>query len=236
MQPTGPTEPVDPRDPTERIDTVASTDAGQGRSSRWRPAVTAGVAVLALLAAGTVGAALASNADDPADVPVAASSTAEDGADPRERMERFREWADEHGPGMLRGRGHGLLGPGAGHGLLGALHGEYVAPEPDGDGYRTVVVQRGEVTDVSATSLTVVSEDDFSATYRIDEDTLVMGGSGGVGGIDEGDQVGVTGVRTGDTVRAVHVTDLSAFSRLWDERRGATPSPSATTEGSAGEA
>jgi hypothetical protein len=63
-----------------------------------------------------------------------------------------------------------------------------------------------------------------------------MGSTGGVGGIEDGDRVTVTGVRTGDSVRAVHVTDLSAFSRLWDERRGATPSPSATTEGSAGEA
>jgi hypothetical protein len=242
MQPTGPTEPTEPapHHATEPQDTVDSADPGTGRSMRWRPAVTAGVAVLALLAAGAVGAALASTGDEPASVPAAASSTTEDGTDPRDRMERFREWAEKHGPGMLRGRGH-AFGPGFGHGLGvfgGALHGEYVAPAPDG-GYRTVVVQRGEVTEVSDSSLTVVSEDDFTTTYRIDDDTLVMGGTGGVGGIDEGDRVSVAGVRSGGTVRAVHVTDLSAFSRLLEEpgrRNGATPAPSATTEGSAGQA
>jgi hypothetical protein len=240
MQPTGPTEPVDPRDRTETIDTVDSADSAPGRSTRWRAAVTAGLAVLGLLAAGVVGAVLANSGSEPASAPAAASSTTDDDTarDPSERMERFREWAEEHGPGMLRGRGH-AFSPGMGHGfglLGGALHGEYVAPDPDGEGYRTVVVQRGEVTDVSDTSLTVVSEDDFTTTYRVTDDTLVMGSTGGVGGIEDGDRVTVTGVRTGDSVRAVHVTDLSAFSRLWEERRGPTPSPSGTAEGTAANA
>lgn len=231
MQPTGPTDPADPRDTTERLDTVDSADAEPTRASWWRPVVTAGVAVVALVAAAAFGAAVAGGDDSPSSLPAAASSSSDEnsGDEPRDRMDRFREWAEEHGPGMLRERGH-MFGPGFGHGLLGgALHGSYVAPAPDG-GYRTVVVQRGEVTEVADTSLTVVSEDDFSTTYRIDEDTLVLGGSGGVGGIEVGDEVGVTGVRTDGEVRAVHVTDLGAFSRLFDERRGPNPNPSGTVD------
>jgi hypothetical protein len=231
MQPTGPGS--DDVDRTETLETIDSADRPPGGASRWRRVATAGVAVLALVAAGAFGAALASGSDGTdGSAALPAASSDEDDDDPWDRMERFREWAEENGPGMLRGRGHAFA-PGFGHGLLGgALHGEYVVPDGDG-GYQTVVSQRGEATAVSATSLTVASEDGFSQTYRIDDDTLVMGGTDGVEAIDEGDQVSVRGVRSGGSVRAVHVTDLSAFDWLREQRRGPTPSPDSTTEGTA---
>jgi hypothetical protein len=229
-----PTDPRDHAEPdhTEPLDTIDSAEQGSARTPRWRQAATAVIAVLALVAAGVVGAALASGTDSSDALPAASSTDEESGdadADPWDRMRRFREWAEETGPGMLRGRGHAFA-PGFGHGMLGALHGSFVVPDSDG-GYRTVVVQRGEVTAVSETSLTVVSEDDFTTTYRLDDDTLVMGGTGGVDAIDEGDRVSVTGERTDGGVRAVHVTDLSAFDRLPRGPWGPTPSPSTTTEG-----
>jgi hypothetical protein len=137
-----------------------------------------------------------------------------------------------HGPGPLLGAGLGLIG--------GALHGTAVVEDEDG-GYRTVVSQRGEVTSVSATSLTVKSKDGFTATYKLDEDTTdLLGGPEGVGDLEKGDEVAVTGDRKGDVNTATHVADLSRFEgrlrhvpglkhRL---RPGATPSPSSTTEGS----
>ena len=57
-------------------------------------------------------------------------------------------------------------------GLGGALHGEFVIKKDDGP-YQTVAAQRGEVTAVSKDSITVKSEDGYSRTYTITEDTLV---------------------------------------------------------------
>jgi hypothetical protein len=224
---------TDPRDHTEPIDTIDSAEPARSRPSRWRQAATAGVAVLALLVAGVVGAALARGTGSSDALPAASSSeeeSADADADPWDRMRRFREWAEENGPGMMRGH---AFGPGLGHGLVGGvLHGSYVVPDPDG-GYRTMLVQRGKVTAVSATSLTVVSADDFTATYRLDDDTLVMGGTGGVDAIDVGDQVSVTAQRTDGGARAVHVVDLSAFDRLPRAPWAPVPSPRTTTEGTA---
>jgi hypothetical protein len=235
MQPTGPTDndATDPADPAQRLDTVDSAAAPPPRPRWWRPVATAGVAALALVAAGAFGAALADRNDAPTTLPAAASSTPEDGAAPGDRLQRFKEWAEEHGPGMLRGGFGPGPGFGPGHAMLGGvLHGSYVAADPDG-GYRTVLVQRGEVTAVSDSSLTVVSEDDFTTTYRVDGDTLVLAGSGGLEGIAEGDTVHVSGVREDGTTRAVHVADLSNLPR-WSERHEVpAPGPTTTTSSSA---
>ena len=99
-----------------------------------------------------------------------------------------------------------------------ALHGTFVVPDADG-GYRTVVTQRGEVTAVSDTSLTVRSEDGFVATYRITDDTDVLGGAGGVADLAEGDQVGVGADRKAAVTTARHVVDLG---RLRDLRTRST--------------
>jgi hypothetical protein len=230
MEPTGPTghDATDPANPTQRLDTVDSADAPPPRPRWWRPVATAGVAALALVAAGAFGAALADR-NSPSTLPAAASSTPGDGDAPGDRLQRFKEWAEEHGPGMLR---HGFgRGPGFGPGIAmpgGVLHGSYVAEDRDG-GYRTVLVQRGEVTAVSQSSLTVVSEDDFTTTYRVDGDTLVLGGSGGLDSVAVGDQVGVSGVREDGSTRAVHVADLSALPRFDHWRGEPGPSPTATT-------
>ncbi|MEI8408959.1 MULTISPECIES: hypothetical protein [unclassified Kribbella] len=45
-----------------------------------------------------------------------------------------------------------------------ALHGEFVTAK-DGGGYETIATQKGEVTAVSTTSITVKSADGYSRTY-----------------------------------------------------------------------
>lgn len=73
------------------------------------------------------------------------------------------------GPGGRRGF------PGRGHGLgqlRRTLHGEFVVAGKDGKPM-TVKVQRGVVTDVSATSITVKSSDGFSASYVINVETRI---------------------------------------------------------------
>src|SRR4029079_19352332 len=57
-------------------------------------------------------------------------------------------------------------------GLLGrVLHGELTVRA--GDGTRAEEVQRGRLTAVSSSSVTVVSTDGFSATYKVTSSTVV---------------------------------------------------------------
>ena len=160
--------------------------------SLGRRALTAVVASLALVAALAVGTTMASGSD-------AVGQTA------------------ASGPSTGGGPGSPI-----GHGFPGAvLHGTYVVTDPDG-GYRTVVTQRGEVTAVSGTSLTLRSTDGFVATYRLSDGsdgtdgTRVLGGTGGVRDIATGDAVGVSAEREGAVNTATHVADLG---RMVDPRR-----------------
>jgi hypothetical protein len=250
VQPTPPSGPDKPDEaPTERLDdlwvpgtarqpgdtrpgdigdTVDSVDSADPQT---RPTSRRGVhglvvvgAVVALVAAGAFGAALARGGDDPVGSVngfAATGSTDEDGTDEEGTDEedgsvgdRLRDWAEEHGGGpMLRhgmgDMGKGILGGMMGGPLLGApLHGSYVVEDPDG-GYRTVLSQRGEVTSVSSSSMTVRSADGFSTTYRLTDDTSVLAGTDGTDDIEKGADVAVTALRDGGSPRAVHVVDLS---------------------------
>jgi hypothetical protein len=100
------------------------------------------------------------------------------------------------GPGGMQGGPGGMQG-GAG-GLGSALHGEYVASDGNG-GYVTKITQTGEVTALSATSLTAKSEDGFSKTYTIT--------SAQATGLATGDTVTVVATESGDTATATSVTD-----------------------------
>jgi hypothetical protein len=133
----------------------------------------------------------------------ASSSTPTPSGEPGER---HRHKSGRHGPGHLLG------GPG------GALHGEFVVPDGNG-GFRTMVVQRGEVTAVSKTSITVVSEDKFSTTYAVTEDTLVNAARDGITTIKKGAQVSVAATKVGDKATAVHIGDQSARKAM-RERMG----------------
>jgi len=199
--------------PDQSVDTFESGTDDPRRSGRARGSLLAVVAVLALVVAVAAGAALAGDgADTTGPLPVAAAGSASPSAD---------DGGDGRADGF-RGRGH-AFGRGFGHGRMGgpgggALHGTFVVPDGEG-GYRSVVTQRGEVTAVSDTSLTVRSEDGFVATYRLTDDTDVRGGTGGVGDIAEGDQVGVGAERKASVNTARHVVDLD---RLGDPRRRST--------------
>ncbi len=147
------------------------------RGSR-RGLVTALIAVLALVAAGVTGAALAGGGGRAGDEAALAASSSSSTATPAPGGKAFKR-----GPGMLRGRGH-LLG----HGRCPAR----VLVVPDGSGgYRTVVMQRGAATKVSDTSITVRSDDGFEQTYAITADTAVGAGRQGVNGIAKGADVAV---------------------------------------------
>ncbi|WP_410671874.1 hypothetical protein [Amycolatopsis sp. cmx-4-68] len=96
------------------------------------------------------------------------------------------------GPGGMPG------GPG---GLGAALHGEYVSSDGNG-GYVTKIMQTGEVTELSATSLTAKSDDGFSKTYTIT--------SAQATGLATGDTITVVATESGTTATATSVTDGEA--------------------------
>lgn len=123
------------------------------------------------------------------------------------------------------GPGGGMLGgPGGAGGLGSALHGEYVSSDGNG-GYVTKITQTGEVTALSATSLTAKSEDGFSKTYTIT--------SAQATGLATGDTVTVVATESGDTATATSVTDgeSAAQGQLPGGGQGTPPSGAPTQTG-----
>jgi hypothetical protein len=125
-------------------------------------------------------------------------------------------------PGWGFGRGHhgapfgGMFGFGkfGGLGRGGPLHGEFTVRKPDGNGFQTMAVQTGEVTAVSPSSITVKSEDGFSRTYSVDENTVVGSGRDGIGTVKNGDTVHVAGVVDGGQAKAAAVLDSTSLGNI----------------------
>jgi len=124
---------------------------------------------------------------------------------------------DGRGAGPLGKLGRGPLDGLAkfGFGPLGALHGEFVAPDGN-DGFRTIAMQRGEVTAVSPTAITVKSDDGFSKKYAVDENTIVNSGRDGIGTVKNGDTVMVTALVDGGTAKAMRVVDRTSLGSIRD--------------------
>ncbi len=89
--------------------------------------------------------------------------------------------------------------------------GLHIMPPGGGDGGGPLMMfeiphgefQTGEVTELSDTSITAKSEDGFSRTYAIDDDTTRTDG------IEEGDTVTVIATLDGDTATAASISELS---------------------------
>ncbi len=103
-----------------------------------------------------------------------------------------------------------------GAGGPGGLH---IMPPGGGDGGPLMMFeiphgefQTGEVTELTDTSITLESEDDFSRTYVIDDETSRTDG------IEEGDTVTVIATVDGDTAAATSISELST-------RQGGGPNP-----------
>ena len=87
-----------------------------------------------------------------------------------------------------------------------ALHGEVTF---GGAKHKVVDFQRGTVSAVSATSITVQSKDGYSATYVVDAKTKVRQAKeqATMGDVKTGDKVRVVGVKDGSTVTATRIAD-----------------------------
>jgi hypothetical protein len=87
------------------------------------------------------------------------------------------------------------------------VHGEFVVP--DGTGWRTVAFQRGAVTAVSSTSLTVKSKDGYTKTYVLTPSTMVNAGRDGIATVKKDEEVAVMATVKNGTATAVDVRDLT---------------------------
>jgi hypothetical protein len=222
-------------------DVLSSSDPDvPGRRSRR--GLVAGLVTVALLAAGATGVALASdNGGGPsagsAGSAVANEDETPDGAasqaptDPKDAGDRNGR---RFGPGGLRGPGLG--------GPMGALHGEFVVPK-QGGGYQTLLVQRGTVSSVSSSAITVKSEDGFSETYTVNSDTVVLAARDGISAIAKGAKVSVLARKTSGHPTALRIGDLSRWAGMRggpghgpgdrDDKgseRNTTPTPSSETK------
>ena len=110
--------------------------------------------------------------------------------------------------------------PGRGLRLGGAFgrfeHAEWVSK--DGTANVTHDAIHGTVSSVSATSISVKASDGYSLTFTVNADTKVRvrdasgagkraGKAGTIGDVKTGDNVLVSGIKTGSTVAAKHVLD-----------------------------
>lgn len=115
------------------------------------------------------------------------------------------------------GRGHGPWGGGPFGGdlddVLGAdvtdfVHAEVVLAK-DGGGTQTVLVQKGTVTEVSGTGVTVKSSDGFTTSYTVNGDTKVRADSDKIDSVAKGEDVVVVSPTSGDSHTATVLVDLT---------------------------
>ncbi len=167
------------------------------RSRLRRPLVILGAAAL-VVTAGVGVATAASNTPNASPLAApAADTTASPSAKPKAPDER------------RKGQGHrGWPGKHRAGAPFGALHGEFTVPK-QGGGYETIATQRGKVTAVSTSSITVKSDDGFSRTYAVTAATMVRAERDGIEAVKVGDSVGVKATVSGEKATATNVVDLT---------------------------
>lgn len=130
-------------------------------------------------------------------------------------------------------RGFGQFGAGLGGfgfgGFGGAIHGQLTEPKAGG-GYQTVDVQRGTVTKVSSSSITVKSADGYTATYAVSSSTEVNAQAAGIATVKVGDTVSLTATVSKGTATADSIVDTSSIK----SSRGAFGFPPGPPSGKAG--
>ncbi len=189
------TEPIEPPLGSD------NRDVHSKRSNSLVLAVVAGVAGAVLI--GGVGIALGATMSDndggPAQVDVP-------NAMPQQGFPGSGSQAGVPGGGMPGGMPGGPMNALPGTNPMGGttLHGTFVVQDQSGD-TQTRLTQIGDITALSANSISVKSTDGFAATYAINDNTQVgVGEPGGSDAVDElkvGDSVQVIGERSnGDEV------------------------------------
>jgi hypothetical protein len=172
------TEPTVPPQPAGWGDPPPAAEPGakKGWSGR-KTAVAAGVAVL-IAAGGGVAIAVGTSGNTTAQQPAMG--------------------------GLGGGRQFGGPQGGGASAVLNALHGDFVMPDGKG-GYTTERLQTGDVTEVSATSISVSSKDGYKQVYTIDPSTQKTGEP------KTGQSVTVVAKISGDTATVTTVGPATAL-------------------------
>ena len=165
------------------------------RGGRW--AVAVAIVAICLLVA-TAAAALASSARQDRAALTNASVDADAQAKAKDKAKDKSN--GNNGNGQANGQGNGDLNSIPGR-LGGTLHGEVTRPSAAG-GTETLLVQTGEVTASSDTSVTVKSTDGFTETYAVAATTTVRGPAKAAG-LAVGTRVTVVATKDGKTALLV---------------------------------
>jgi len=88
------------------------------------------------------------------------------------------------------------------------VHGTLVVPA-SGGGYQTEDIQRGKVTAITSSSVTVLSADKYTKTYQVTGSISVNAGHGGLSTVKVGDQVSITATVHGSRATVNSIIDLS---------------------------
>jgi hypothetical protein len=120
--------------------------------------------------------------------------------------------ATDEGPGWRGPFGNPWHNRPMGHpwhnGMTDMLHGEMVVAK-EGGGTETVLVQKGTVTEVSATGVTVRSTDGFTTAYVVNGDTEVRADSDTIADVAKDEEVVVVAPKSGDKHTATVLVDLA---------------------------
>jgi hypothetical protein len=154
------------------------------------------IAVVGAASVGAIGIAAASDDDN---VRTAAQPTSEPVPD-------GNPW--HNGPWRGGPWGGGGFGRVLGADVDDMLHAEVVLSE-EGGGTRTVLVQKGAVTEVSATGVTVKSADGFTTSYTVNDDTTVRADSDDISAVAKDEEVIVVAPTSGDAHTATVVVDIT---------------------------
>lgn len=190
------------------------TIGGGGRAGKSRRiAIGAAVAVVAMLGGAVVALATTGATASPTAPTAGASSSPPQRPVPRQCQKSDAQCKYFAGPfhrfGMAPGGGFGLGFIG---GMFGAVHGQVVVAKPGG-GFQTVDIQRGKVTAVSTSSITVRSADGFTASYAVAASSMVDAQRDGIGSVKVGNQVSVLATVSGSKATATSITDLTLLGQ-----------------------
>jgi hypothetical protein len=190
------------------------TVGGRGRMEKSRRiAIGTAVAIVAALGGAAVAFAATNATASPTAQAAGASSSPSQKPVPKQCPNSNSPCRHFDGPfrkfGAFPGVPFGIGFPG---GMFGAVHGQVVLAKPGG-GYQTVDIQRGKVTAVSTSSITVRSGDGFTASYAVAASTIVDAQRDGIGSVKVGNQVSVFASVSGSKATATSITDLSLLEQ-----------------------
>jgi hypothetical protein len=172
----------------------------ESENRRYLLRAGAAIAVVGAVSIGAIGIAAASSGETSAAAQPTSAPAPDDG-------EHWRgPWGGPWRGGL--GGGSGGFGHVLGADVDGILHGEVVLSK-EGGGTQTVLVQKGAVTAVSATEVTVKSTDGFTTAYAVNGDTKVRADEDRIGSVAKDEEVLVVAPKSGDKHTATVLIDLT---------------------------